>query len=77
MAGLERVEVEYLEWFPFLRPAGIVTSQMCSAGAEGRPEEGREKERLSTVQVGDVIHACSTTGAKDVLELIGLERRSL
>lgn len=34
-----------------------MTSQMCSAGAGGRPEEGREKERLSTVQVGDVIHA--------------------
>ena len=31
---------------------------------------------LSTVQAGDVIHACSTSGAKDVLELIGLERRS-
>lgn len=70
MAGLERVEVEYLEWFPFSETC------WCSAGVGGRPEGGRKRERLRIVQVGDVIHACSTAGAKGALALIGLERRS-
>lgn len=39
MAGLERVEVEYLEWFPFLRPAGAPPEWEAVQRGEGKGDD--------------------------------------